>query len=117
MKVLFVQEEPFLAPTLKLTMLLKGFNLVVSEDIVNASAVINEVNPHVVVADISKGEGISYVLEAKKKNMPVIVLSENGMETELQQAFDQGADDYLSLPISFSELALRVSILTRRSVA
>jgi two-component system OmpR family response regulator len=117
MKVLFVQEHPFLATALKLTMLSKGFDLIVSEDTMHASKVMNSVNPNIVIADISQGEGISYVTEAKKKNVPVIVISANGKENELQQAFDKGADDYVCLPLSLSELALRVSILTRSRVA
>ena len=117
MKVLFVQEHPFLATALNLTMRSQGFDLVVSEDTSHANAVMNEVNPNIVIADISQGDGICYVEEAKKKNVPVIVISANGKENELQQAFDKGADDYVCLPISLSELALRVSILTRAKVA
>lgn len=117
MKVLFVQEHPFLATALQLTMRSKGFDLVVSEDTSHAFSVIDQVNPNIVIADISQGDGISYVEEAKKKNVPVIVISANGKENELQQAFDKGADDYICLPLSLSELALRVSILTRSKVA
>jgi DNA-binding response OmpR family regulator len=95
----------------------KGFDLVVSEDTTHANAVMAEVNPNIVIADISQGGGISYVEEAKKKNVPVIVISANGKENDLQNAFDKGADDYICLPLSLSELALRVSILTRSSVA
>ena len=117
MKVLFVQEHPFLATALKLTMLSKGFDLVVSEDTSHPISVIEEVNPGLVITDISQGDGIAYVVEAKKKNVPVIVISSNGKEDQLQQAFDKGADDYICLPLSLSELALRVSILTRSQVA
>jgi DNA-binding response OmpR family regulator len=117
MKVLFVQEHPFLATALQLTMQSKGFDLVVSEDTTHAFSVINQVNPNIVITDISNGEGFSYVEEAKKKNVPVIVISANGKEAELQRAFDKGADDYVSLPLSISELALRISILTRSKVA
>jgi DNA-binding response OmpR family regulator len=117
MKVLFVQEEPFLATTIKLTMLTKGFHLVVSEDLSNASSVIREVNPDVVIADINSAEGIEYVVEAKKKNVPVIVISANENQSRLQTAFDEGADDYICLPISVAELTLRVSLLTRAQVA
>lgn len=117
MKVLFVQEHPFLATALQLTMQSKGFDLVVSKDTSHAFSVINQVNPNIVITDISNGEGFSYVVEAKKKNVPVIVISANGKETELQRAFDKGADDYVSLPVSLSELALRISILTRTQVA
>jgi DNA-binding response OmpR family regulator len=117
MKVLFVQEEPFLATTIKLTMLTKGFELVVSEDLSNPSSVIHEVDPDIVVADINSAGGINYVVEAKKKNVPVIVISANENQRRLQRAFDEGADDYICLPISVTELTLRVSLLTREQVA
>lgn len=116
MKVLFVQEHPFLATALKLTMLSKGFDLIVSEDTRHAFSVIDEINPNIVIADISQGDGIAYVAEAKKKNVPVIVISANGHEDQLQRAFDNGADDYLCLPLSLTELALRVSLLARPQI-
>lgn len=113
MKVLFVQEQPFLAAALKLTLQSKGFDLVLSQDTSHPQFVINEINPDVVITDISQGNGFNYVDAAKRKNLPVIVISAPGKEDQLQQAFERGADDYLCLPLSLSELALRVSILTR----
>ena len=117
MKVLFVQERPFLATALKLTMRSKGFDLIMFEDDLPAICKIDEVKPQVVIADISQQNALSFVEEAKKNNLPVIVISANGKENELQQAFDKGADDYICLPLSLSELALRVSLLTRSMVA
>jgi len=113
MKVLFVQEHPFLATALKLTMLSRGFDLILSQDNSNPHNVINEINPGVVIADISNGHGFSYVEEAKLMNVPVIVISANDKEEMLQKAFEKGADDYICLPLSLTELALRVSVLTR----
>jgi DNA-binding response OmpR family regulator len=117
MKVLFVQEHPFLATALELTMSRKGFDLVVADETSHPNTVMNSVNPNIVITDISQGDGLCYVEAAKKKNVPVLVISANGKENELQQAFDKGADDYICLPLSLSELALRVSILTRPQVA
>ncbi|MGI8637870.1 MAG: response regulator [Segetibacter sp.] len=117
MKVLFVQEKPFLAAALQLTMRSKGFELILSEDTSPANLIINKVKPGVVIADISQENALSYVEEAKKNHLPVIVISANGKENELQQAFDKGADDYICLPLSLSELALRVRILANPMVA
>jgi len=113
MKVLFVQEQTFLATALRLTLVTKGYDLVVSDDSQSPSTAIDATNPNIVIADISKRTGLLYVEEAKKKNVPVIVISKSGAEDELQKAFDKGADDYISMPLSISELALRVSILTK----
>lgn len=117
MTVLFVQEQPFLATALKLTMRSKGFDLVVSEDNTPADCKIDEVKPQVVIADISQANALAFVEEAKKNNLPVIVISENGKESKLQEAFDCGADDYICMPLSFTELALRVRLLTKPMVA
>jgi DNA-binding response OmpR family regulator len=113
MKVLFVQERPFLATALKLTLQSRGFDLIVSEDNSPANSTIAQVRPNVVVADISQQNALSYIEEAKRSQLPVIVISANGKENELQQAFDKGADDYICLPLSLPELALRVSLLTK----
>jgi len=113
MKVLFVQETPFLATALKVTLQRLGFDLIVLENKLNPCATLRNIKPEMVITDITQPGGIDYVDEAKRKNLPVIVISANGKEGDLQKAFDKGADDYLSLPLSISELALRVNILSR----
>jgi DNA-binding response OmpR family regulator len=117
MKVLFVQERPFLAAALQLTMQSKGFELIFSKDASPANLIIDGVKPCVVIADIRQENALSFVEEAKKKHLPVIVISPNGKENELQRAFDKGADDYICLPLSLSELALRVRLLANSMVA
>jgi len=113
MKVLLVQDKPALSTALKLTLLKKGFDLILSNADTPPDFTINAINPSVIISDITFGRGINYVEAAKEKNVPVIVISEYGEEDVLQMAFDKGADDYVSLPLSIYEIALRVSLLTR----
>lgn len=113
MKVLFVQEQPGLMSALKLTLENKGFGLVVCNGTLNAHSVIDAVHPDIVIADITREKGLRYVEEAKSKNVPVMVLSPDGNEENLQKAFDKGADDYITVPLSLPELALRVNLLSR----
>lgn len=116
MKVLFVQEQPFLSAALSLTLSYKGYDLIYSNESSHPISTINQINPQILITDINHAKGIEYLLEAKKKNVPVIVISRNGKEDELQKAFNMGADDYMCVPLSFQELALRVSLLTRPKV-
>ncbi len=111
MKLLFVQDQPMLISALKMTLASKGFDMVVCNGVLNPHSVIDAVNPDMVIADISKRSGLKYVEEAKSKHLPVMVISSIGNEENLQTAFDNGADDYVSLPLSHAELALRISIL------
>ncbi len=116
MKVLFVQEQPTLMPALKLTLENRGFGLVVCNGTLNPHSVIDAVHPDIVIADITKERGLSYVKEAKSKNLPVMVLSSHDNDEKLQAAFEKGADDYITMPLSLPELALRVSLLTKTGV-
>lgn len=112
MKVLFVQENPFLSASIQRILSLRGYQIIFSTGKINANTIIADANPQLVIADISKANGISFVNAAKRKNIPVIVISENGNEEKLQQAFDLGADDYVSLPLTLKELSMRIDILT-----
>jgi DNA-binding response OmpR family regulator len=113
MKVLIVQEKQFLSAALKYTLASKVYSLVFSSDFSNAQTVVANSTPSVLIADITATAGMSYITEAVSKKIPVIVISENGKEEDLQRAFDLGAADYASLPISLQELALRITILAQ----
>jgi two-component system KDP operon response regulator KdpE len=56
------------------------------------------------------------VLEAVRRTeeLPVMVLSGRGRERDKVEAFDMGADDYLSKPFGVAELLARVKALLRR---
>ena len=114
MKVLFVQEQSFLATALRLALITKGYELVLSDESISPANAIAINDPNIVIADISRGNGYNYVEEAKKKKVPVLVISNNSADDDLQKAFDKGADDYMTMPMSFTELALRVNILTQK---
>jgi two-component system KDP operon response regulator KdpE len=56
------------------------------------------------------------VLEAVRRTeeLPVLVVSGRGRERDKVEAFDLGADDYLSKPFGIAELLARVKALLRR---
>lgn len=114
MKVLFIQEQTFLATALRLAFIKKGYDIRVSSENIPLSITFETFNPNIVIADISKGRGYYYVEEAKKKNVPVIVISNNTGTDHFQMAIEKGADDCLQMPLSFSDLLQRVNLLTKK---
>lgn len=113
MKVLFVQKEPLLTTALKLTLLNQGYEVNFCKTAREAIKVIKLTNPDLLIADVMLSKNrLELVTGAKRKKIPVILLSNSGSEEQLQQAFDMDADDYASLPLSLPELALRVNKLT-----
>jgi len=59
-------------------------------------------------------EIITFVRTQLKKATPIIVLSAEGLEETVLQAFEIGANDFLSKPFSPAELMVRVKRLIKR---
>ena len=49
------------------------------------------------------------------KNLPVLILSAKGEESDIVVGLELGADDYLTKPFSMSILVARINVLLRRS--
>jgi DNA-binding response OmpR family regulator len=60
--------------------------------------------------------GKEFLVELRKydKHLPVLVLTSNSLLGDKLEAFDIGADDYLTKPFESAELIARVKALTKR---
>ena len=56
---------------------------------------------------ISGLEVISSLRSEMKSDLPILVLSAAGAEETVLKAFELGADDYMTKPLSFGELSIR----------
>jgi two-component system response regulator VicR len=50
----------------------------------------------------------AFIRNDLKKNTPIIVLSAEGLENTVLEAFEMGANDFITKPFSPAELAVRV---------
>lgn len=66
--------------------------------------------------NLPKRDGISVLHEVRsaKEGVPILILSGRTRIEDRVAALDQGADDYVAKPFSFSELSARVRALMRR---
>lgn len=58
-------------------------------------------------------EVTTYIRKKLLKKTPILILSAEGLEDTVLQAFELGADDFVAKPFSLSELVLRVKRLIR----
>ncbi|HIT52404.1 MAG TPA: response regulator transcription factor [Candidatus Fimivicinus intestinavium] len=74
-------------------------------------------NPDIVLLDLGLPDmdGIDIIRKIRTwSNMPIIVLSARGEDTDKIEALDAGADDYLTKPFSVEELLARLRVTLRR---
>lgn len=64
-------------------------------------------------------EGSEFVQEIRKSGIqtPVIYLSAKNKESDIEEGFDRGADDYITKPFSPKEVAMRVKAVLKRTKA
>lgn len=55
-----------------------------------------------------------YIRKELKKSTPIIVLSAEGLENTVLQAFEIGANDFITKPFSPAELAVRVRRILKK---
>lgn len=62
-------------------------------------------------------EGSEFVQEIRKSGIqtPVIYLSAKNKESDIEEGFDRGADDYITKPFSPKEVAMRVKAVLKRT--
>ncbi len=118
--ILVVEDEDALATLLKYNLDKEGHRVVVASDGEEALMLIDERAPDLVVLDwmLPKVSGIEVCRRLRSKtetkNLPVIMLTARGEESDRVRGLDTGADDYIVKPFSMTELAARVRAVLRR---
>lgn len=119
MKVLIVEDEPLLASTLAVGLRQEGFVVVHAATGVDGLWRATEDDFNVIVLDIMlpglNGYEVLRQLRARGVWTPILMLTAKDGEYDQTDAFDLGADDYLTKPFSFIVLVARLRALIRRS--
>jgi DNA-binding response OmpR family regulator len=111
-KVLYVEDEIFLAKIVRETLESKGYNVASVTDGAEAVRRFDEVQPDVCILDIMlpNKDGFSIADEIREKNavVPIIFLSAKSDTQDVVNGFKIGASDYIRKPFSIEELIVRI---------
>lgn len=119
-RILAVEDEEALAALLEYNLTQEGFAVQVATDGDEAMLAIDEDKPDLVLLDWMlpglSGIEICRRIRARSelRDIPVIMLTARGEESDRIRGLDTGADDYLTKPFSIPELVARVRALLRR---
>ena len=117
--ILIVEDDPTMLRGLKDNFEFKGYRVLTSadgEDGLNAA--LNE-KPDLIILDIMlpkiNGYEVCRLIRKEELDMPIIMLTAKGEESDIVLGLNLGADDYVTKPFSIKELLARAAAFLRRS--
>ena len=118
--VLLIEDEEPIAQLLKYNLEKEGYRVVLAGDGEEALILVQEELPDLVVLDwmLPKVSGIEVCRRlrqrAESRNLPILMLTARGEESDRVRGLDTGADDYVVKPFAMSELTARIRAVMRR---
>ena len=117
-RILVVDDEPNIREVVELYLRREGFEVEVTADGAAALTAIERKIPDLIVLDLMlpavDGMQITRVLRQGDYDIPIIMLTAKGDESDRIAGLEVGADDYVTKPFSPKELVARVKAVLRR---
>jgi DNA-binding response OmpR family regulator len=120
-KVLYVEDELFLAKIVSETLQDRGYEVILESDGGKALEQFGKTNPDICVLDIMlpNKDGFTIADEIREKDsmVPIIFLSAKSQTNDVVNGFRLGANDYIRKPFSIEELIVRIENVLRNKTA
>ena len=119
-KILVVDDEQVLVKGIKFNLEHEGYQVEVGCDGEQAVELAREGSFNLILLDLMmpKIDGLQACMRIREfSNVPIIMLTAKGEDTDKIMGFECGADDYITKPFNILELKARVRALLRRSGA
>ena len=117
--ILIVEDEPALLRGLKDNFEFEGYRVVTAVDGEKALRSAEKTAPDLIVLDIMlpkvNGYEICRLLRNQGVDVPIIMLTAKGQESDIVLGLKLGADDYVTKPFSVKELLARAAAILRRT--
>lgn len=117
-RILVVDDEPKIRMFIRANLEVRGYEVYLAQDGVEAVEIASRVLPDLIVLDVNmpRMDGIEATHRIREwADMPIIILSVRGNEKDKVRALDEGADDYITKPFSIEELLARIRVALRHS--
>lgn len=112
-KVLYIEDEVYLARIVKDTLELKGYEVLHKKDGLRIQDTINTFNPDICVLDVMLPNIDGFTLANHIRNinprLPIIFLTAKTQTDDIIKGFASGGTDYLRKPFSMEELIVRLN--------
>jgi DNA-binding response OmpR family regulator len=117
-KVLFVEDEASISGPFSKALAREGFEPVVAATAARALELAEQIEPDIVLLDLTlpDGDGRDVCRALRRRsNVPIVMLTARGTETDRIVGLELGADDYVVKPFSGAEVIARIRAVLRRT--
>jgi len=117
-KILIIEDDATMLRGLKDNFEFSGYQVETASDGERGLDVALDSNPDLILLDIMlpkiNGYEICRLIRKEKLDMPIIMLTAKGQESDIILGLNLGADDYVTKPFSIKELLARAEAFLRR---
>ncbi len=122
MKVLVCEDDEMVLKMVEFRLRKEGYEILLAADGKEALEKVRKENPDLIITDIMMPylTGLEIVHQIRKDlglQTPIIIVSSIGLEKTVLEAFQLGADDFITKPFSPNELSVRVKKLLMKAVS
>ncbi|QSZ42722.1 response regulator [Sulfurimonas aquatica] len=119
-KIVIVEDEEDLLDLLEYNLSKEGFDVVGFLNTKTVETLLEEEEIDLIIMDrnLPGVEGSEYIQSLRDNGIqtPVIYLSAKDSDSEVEEGFLRGGDDYMTKPFNMKELILRIKSILRRTV-
>lgn len=117
-RILVVDDEPNYRRLLEVNLAPEGYEIITASNGEEALELVSSKRPDLVILDVMMPvlDGITTCERIRQfSNVPIIMVTAKGEETDRVRGLNIGADDYIVKPYSATELVARVRAIFRRA--
>jgi len=111
-KILYVEDEVFLAKVVKESLESRGFEVVMETDGNNVLALFQKTKPDVCILDVmlpnKNGFELAEAIRKTDSSIPLIFLTAKTQTEDVVKGFRSGGNDFIRKPFSMEELIVRI---------
>ena len=114
--ILVIEDDKYISHFIDLSLTKEGYRVIVAESGSEGMFMFSSYHPSIVLLDLGlpDRDGVDILRELRTfSDVPILVVSARGQESEKIEALDLGANDYVTKPFYMGELMARIRVAER----
>lgn len=116
-RILIIEDDKYILNFLSLSLKASGYTFETANTGIEGMSLFYSNHPDIVLLDLGLPDidGIDIIKSIRMvSDVPILVVSARGRESEKISALDEGADDYITKPFHMGELMARIRVVQRK---